>query len=359
MPRRPSRTVTVAVSFDPSTVLSSVSSSALSALQSRPFGEGALDRSLAHLSRWFLYTPGRQSSSGKPLPVRILRWVVGLVLLGQIAFVLTTSTCLFLFKWVNPGATTLMAYREIGNGWKVEPPRYVPMTRIPRTTRTMTIRVEDGSFFEHRGILLAAMKNAYRLNKAFGEPVYGGSTITMQTARTIFLVPAKSYFRKYLEVIIALEMEAILGKDRILELYFNYAEWGKGIFGIEAASRYHYKTGVAALSRDQAIRLVTLLSSPIIHGPYSFGRNGILRARYEYLASRWGEDQGPPAPSTAAGLGTAPIPALPPGDSSPGQEGAPGTPPGSQGPGVAPTETAPAGLSPAGGTPAVSEPIPL
>jgi monofunctional biosynthetic peptidoglycan transglycosylase len=158
----------------------------------------------------------------------------------------------------------------------------------------MAVRVEDGTFYEHHGIVPAAIKHAYQLNKGFGEPVYGGSTITMQTARTIFLVPEKSYLRKYLEVIIALEMEAVLGKDRILELYFNYAEWGKGIFGIEAASRSHYKTGVVSLSRDQAIRLVTLLSSPIRYTPYDFGRNGILQSRYAYLVKRWGDP--PPEP---------------------------------------------------------------
>ena len=155
----------------------------------------------------------------------------------------------------------------------------------------MAVRVEDGDFFEHHGILLPALKNAFMLNTKFGAPIYGGSTITMQTARTIFLVPEKSYVRKYLEIIIALEMEAILGKDRILELYFNYAEWGKGIFGIEAASRHHFKKGSTALERDEAIRLITLLSSPIRYGPWNFQKNGILRGRYEYLIQRYGQSE--------------------------------------------------------------------
>jgi monofunctional biosynthetic peptidoglycan transglycosylase len=110
----------------------------------------------------------------------------------------------------------------------------------------------------------------------------------MQTARTIFLVPEKSYLRKWLELIVALEMEAILGKKRILELYFNYAEWGKGVFGAEAAARSHFGLGLASLDRDQSIRLVTLLSSPIRNSPRTLHRNGILATRYRFLTELYG-----------------------------------------------------------------------
>ncbi len=200
---------------------------------------------------------------------------------------LSTSLCLGIFRFINPPATTLMLYRRVAYGWKIKPPRYLPLTKIPRSIRTMVIRVEDGDFYNHRGILPAAIKNAYRLNQQIGRPVYGGSTITMQTARTLFLIPEKSYLRKYLEIIIALEMELILSKDRILELYLNYAEWGKGIFGIEGAARFHYNKGVQSLTTNQAIRLVTLLSSPIRYTPQTLTKNGILRSRYQYLVQRF------------------------------------------------------------------------
>ncbi|MFQ3546711.1 MAG: biosynthetic peptidoglycan transglycosylase, partial [Termitinemataceae bacterium] len=171
----------------------------------------------------------------------------------------------------------------------IQIPRYIPLNKIPKTIQTMTIKVEDGDFYNHHGIIPAAIKNAWKLNNQFGQPIYGGSTITMQTARTIFLVPEKLYIRKYFEAIITLEMELILGKNRILELYFNYAEWGKGIFGIETASRHYFKTGIRSISTDQAIRLVTLLSSPIRYGPYTFQKNGILRTRYNYLVKRFSQ----------------------------------------------------------------------
>lgn len=311
MPPRSSRAARAAALFDPASGIQHSALAARAALLRRPFGDRSQDRAAAALARAFLYTPKLRAVRSRPRIVDILRRAALVVVLFHAAFVLATSTTLVILKRVNPGATTLMAYRAFGNGWKVVPPRYLPLAKIPRATRTMTIRVEDGSFYEHHGILLAAMKHAYKLNKAFGEPVYGGSTITMQTARTIFLVPEKSYLRKYLEVIIALEMEAILGKERILELYFNYAEWGKGVFGIEAASRYHFKAGAASLSRDQSIRLVTLLSSPIVNGPYTFSRNGILQARYAYLAARWSD---------------APAAAMSPPEEAPPEDGTPAAP---------------------------------
>jgi monofunctional biosynthetic peptidoglycan transglycosylase len=82
-------------------------------------------------------------------------------------------------------------------------------------------------------------------------------------------------------------MEAILDKDRIFELYLNNAEWGKGVFGIEAASWHHYGKSVRNLSNDETIRLVTLLSSPILYSPKNLTRSGILRARYQYLCERY------------------------------------------------------------------------
>jgi len=247
----------------------------------------AKNRILKGPYRWFFNRRKNQKSwkeASVPQKIRYLA-VRGLWLIlgAHIVFVLSTALILFVFKTINPPATTLMAYRKLVDHWNVRPIRYLPLQRIPRTYRSMIVRVEDGDFYQHHGILLPAIKNAWILNQQFGSPVYGGSTITMQTARTIFLIPFKSYLRKYLEVLIALEMEAILGKNRILELYCNYAEWGKGIFGIDTASRYYYKTSVTAIDRDQAARLITLLSSPIKYNPDTIYKNGILRSRYEYL----------------------------------------------------------------------------
>ncbi|GAB1482344.1 hypothetical protein MASR2M78_11590 [Treponema sp.] len=219
-------------------------------LRLAPLGTACVDRILGFIALSWNGEPAyRLRKANQNKAIRIVWLIWRLFLYTHLVFIISSSLSLIFFKTVNPAATTLMLYRKCANGWKIQKPRYLSLSKIPKTTLTMTVRVEDGSFYDHHGILLSAMKNAYQLNKRFGEPVYGGSTITMQTARTIFLIPNKSYVRKYLGVIIALEMEVILGKERILELYFNYAEWGKGIFGIDAAARYHYKAGVSSLSR--------------------------------------------------------------------------------------------------------------
>jgi monofunctional glycosyltransferase len=142
----------------------------------------------------------------------------------------------------------------------------------------------------------------------------------MQVARTLFLVPEKSYIRKYLEVLTALELELLLPKDRILELYFGYAEWGRGIFGIEAASRRWFGGGTSALSRDEAARLLAILSSPIKYGPGTLHKNGILRERYRYLSARFVPSAKPvEAKAAAEALGSA-EPEAPPPSPEPGAE---------------------------------------
>jgi monofunctional biosynthetic peptidoglycan transglycosylase len=147
----------------------------------------------------------------------------------------------------------------------------------------MVISVEDYKFYKHWGFDMEAFERAMQYNKALGRPMYGGSTLTMQTARTLFLVPFKSYIRKYMELIITLELELILSKNRILELYLSWAEWGRGVFGIDAASRKYFGVSVGRLSVEQAARIVALLSSPVRFMPWTLERSRILNARYIFL----------------------------------------------------------------------------
>jgi monofunctional biosynthetic peptidoglycan transglycosylase len=100
-------------------------------------------------------------------------------------------------------------------------------------------------------------------------------------------VPAKNYFRKYLEAIVTVELEVILGKDRTVELYFSTAEWGKGVFGIQAASKLYYGTRVANISDENYIRLISLLATPIKYTPSTIYRNRLLMLRYEYLSGEY------------------------------------------------------------------------
>ncbi|MDP3178606.1 MAG: transglycosylase domain-containing protein, partial [Spirochaetaceae bacterium] len=264
-------------------------------------------------------------------PIDIARKALAALALALIFYVAATSLLIAVYRFVDPSATVLMIYRKYGYGWELKPPRPVALKRIPPYIRSMLIAAEDGKFYDHFGLDFEAFARARRVNAAIGKPVYGGSTLTMQVARTLFLVPEKSYLRKCLEVVAALELEILLPKNRILELYFGYAEWGKGVFGIEAAARRWFGVGASALSREQAARLVALLSSPIVYRPDNLERSGILRDRYTYLARRFITPRlekaapgaaavGPEPPATdampATGTEAPPLDA-PPGDASP------------------------------------------
>ena len=199
----------------------------------------------------------------------------------------STMLIIACFAFVDPAATTLALYRRYVDRWELATPVPVELRRVPLVMRRMIVSAEDGKFWRHHGVDLEAVARAYRVNQAAGTIRYGASTLTMQTARTLFLLPTRSYARKYLEVIVALEMELILSKERIFELYLSWAEWGKGVFGVEAASKRYFKTGVAKLSLAQAARLVTVLPSPILNTPATALKNPRLAARYNFIADRY------------------------------------------------------------------------
>jgi len=256
----------------------------------------------------------RGEKAKKPLTFkRLLALILKIIVVIHLGYILLTSSLILVYKFVNPPFTILMPYRALGYGWKLEKPKPLPLRKIPLYVRSMLISVEDGKFYSHHGLDFEAFKRAKEINDKLGKPLYGGSTLTMQVARTLFLVPEKSYVRKYFEIITALELEFILSKDRILELYFGYAEWGKGIFGIEAAARHWYGKGLASLTKDQAARLIALLSSPIKYSPETLYKSGILRERYAYLVRRYIENQSAPPDLAVTG-------APPPGSPEPGMD---------------------------------------
>jgi monofunctional biosynthetic peptidoglycan transglycosylase len=188
-----------------------------------------------------------------------------------------------LFAASNPDIGTLMIYRKINNHYKVKPICYVPLKKIPEPIITMVIAAEDDRFYEHWGIDLEGIHEALYLKNNLKMKYYGGSTITQQLVRTLFLFPDKTFTRKYFEIFIAVEMDALLKKDRILELYLNSIEWGKGIFGIENASYYYFNKSVDQLDTDEMIRLVTIMPSPVKYNTDNFNTYWVLSKRYEFL----------------------------------------------------------------------------
>jgi monofunctional glycosyltransferase len=187
-------------------------------------------------------------------------------------------------RFINPPSSSLMVYRAVFYNHKILPVKNIPLKNIPWYTKRMIVSAEDYRFYQHNGIDIEAIKTAMDNNKKIGFNYFGGSTITQQLARTLFLIPKKYMIRKYVEIIIALEMDLIIPKDRILELYMNYIEWGKGVFGIERASLVYFKKSSAYMSHDESARIITILPSPLNYNPDTFYNRPQMVYRYNFLS---------------------------------------------------------------------------
>ncbi len=185
----------------------------------------------------------------------------------------------------NPELTAMMRQRIEESGGSLEIRRqWVPLEKISRNFVRAVLAAEDRRFFLHPGIDWTAIERAYARNQRSGRVRLGGSTITMQLAKNLFLSSERSFFRKGKEAIIALRLEKELPKRRILELYLNVIELGEGIFGVEAASQHYFHKPASALTRDEAARLAAIIPSPRRHSPLDNSgfvnrRAGILRKK--------------------------------------------------------------------------------
>jgi monofunctional glycosyltransferase len=140
--------------------------------------------------------------------------------------------------------------------------KWVPYDRISVQLKRAVIAAEDAKFVEHEGFDWEGIQQALDKNTRKGRVVAGGSTITQQLAKNLFLSAQRSYWRKAEEALITLMLEAILDKRRILELYLNVIEWGDGIFGAEVASRHYFGLSSTALTAEQAARLAAMAPNP-------------------------------------------------------------------------------------------------
>lgn len=147
---------------------------------------------------------------------------------------------------------------------------YVPLSKISDNIKLAVIVSEDASFFDHDGIDWDEFEASLEKNLKKGKLSRGGSTISMQVSKNLFLSLSKNPLRKIREFFIATELEKQLSKKRILEIYLNIAEWGpNGIFGIEAASQFHFKKPASALNREESARLAAILPNPIKYSPHN------------------------------------------------------------------------------------------
>lgn len=169
--------------------------------------------------------------------------------------------------------------------------QWLPYGRISVHLKRAIIAAEDAKFLDHEGFDWEAIQKAYEKNLKKGKVVAGGSTISQQLAKNLFLSGERTWWRKAQEAAITVMIETILSKRRILEIYLNVIEWGEGIFGAEAAARYHFGVTAAALGPEQAARLAAMVPSPRRYVP---GREtAYLQRRAEIILARMNAAQMP------------------------------------------------------------------
>jgi monofunctional biosynthetic peptidoglycan transglycosylase len=170
-----------------------------------------------------------------------------------VALVVAVLALIVLYRWVDPPASTLMLGRSLA-GTGIER-QWVTLEGISPHLVKAVILSEDGGFCRHRGVDWTALGEAM-------ETARGGSTITMQVVKNLFLWPSRSYVRKAIEIALAFAVELLWPKRRILEIYLNIAEWGDGIFGAEAAAQLYFGKSAARLTRPEAALLAVALPNP-------------------------------------------------------------------------------------------------
>ena len=165
--------------------------------------------------------------------------------------------------------------------------RWVPYARISPQLKRAVIAAEDAKFIDHDGFDWEAIQKAMEKNERRGRVVAGASTISQQLAKNLFLSGERSWLRKAQEALITGMLETAMDKRRILELYLNFAEWGEGVFGAEAAARHHFGVPAQALDAEQAAWLAAILPSPRRYQrgqrtPYLDGRVASIRSHMRY-----------------------------------------------------------------------------
>jgi monofunctional glycosyltransferase len=196
----------------------------------------------------------------------------------------------------NPPTTAFIELRADEARERGEDPRrlqrWVSYTRIAGSLKRAVLAAEDDGFWQHDGIEVKRMKESLEHDLQKGSFSRGGSTITQQLAKNLYLSPSKNPIRKLRELLIARRMEASLTKTRIFELYLNVIEWGDGIYGAEAAARTYFRKPAAALSPDEAALLAACIVNPRIMNPAHL-TPGLAR-RQKLILSRMGVFTPPP-----------------------------------------------------------------
>jgi monofunctional glycosyltransferase len=180
-------------------------------------------------------------------------------------FVIVSVIWVLLYRFVNPPVTQLMIQRGFerkfaGKDWKIDK-KWRDFDELSTNLKYAAMAGEDVNFLKHWGFDAKSIQKAYAKNKA-GKPVRGGSTISQQTAKNVFLWSGRSWIRKGFEAYFTVLIELLWSKRRIMEVYLNVIEMGDGIYGAEAATRFYYNKSARQLTKRQAALLVAVLPNP-------------------------------------------------------------------------------------------------
>jgi len=202
--------------------------------------------------------------------VKTLRRWAGWAILLFLGLILLYQLWIFLhiiwWKYYNPSNSAFMEDRLVVLHEKNPDAKlrhkWIPYDKISLNLKRALVAAEDANFMEHEGFDWDAIQRAYEKNMKKGKVVAGGSTISQQLAKNLFLSSKRSSWRKLEEAIITVMLETVLSKQRIFEIYLNIIEWGNGVFGAEAASRYYFDKSAANLDAWEAARLASMVPNP-------------------------------------------------------------------------------------------------
>jgi monofunctional biosynthetic peptidoglycan transglycosylase len=212
---------------------------------------------------------------GNPFSLKnLFKWLGSLILLTILLDILYLATIWpdwdELANGTIPESSFIRTYRaEQQANPNLPPLRWTPVSygQIPTLMRRTVIVAEDARFYSHNGIDIKAIKEVMAYNWSQRQFLFGGSTISQQTVKNLFLNASRNPLRKWHEIVLTLAMERQLKKSTIINLYLNVAELGPGVYGVEAAARYYWQKPAAWLTQEQAIELAASLPAPKNHNP--------------------------------------------------------------------------------------------
>ena len=245
---------------------------------------------------------------------RSLRWTLRIVLMLLVIDLVYLASIWPNWQQIATGAVPKSSFMQLydakrsSRGWAPMAWQPVPLARIPRHMIRAVIVAEDSRFYSHSGFDVIAIREALDYNIDRGKLVFGASTISQQTVKNLFLSPSRDPLRKWHEIFLTWGLEHNLRKSRILELYLNVVEFGRGIYGVQAAAKAYFGVNVEQLDLNQAAELAATLPSPVNNNPAS--RTEAFQRRTQRILGLLTREQARPAE-------TASLPAAPQTEESP------------------------------------------